>query len=152
MPRLARLFSISCLCSTVIAVESCAQTSQSRTAAEPQVMMSCQPDVPQQIDSTVRFQREISSDSTLAPGEIDGSLVSAATGEPVPSARITIVYPDHHHTERTVVTDADGHFRMKGLPNEDGILHAGTDSVVVNPIAKPVVRFALRATAIHLSC
>ncbi len=157
MPRLAGLFSIPCLVATAIAVESCALPSPSRAVAAPQFIMSCEPDVPQQIDSTVRFEREISSDSTLVPGEIRGIVLSATTGEPVSRAEVSIAYPGHRHTQRTIFGNADGRFRIKGLPEDDGILYAGGDgfhwdSVVVNPHTKPVIRFALHVALIHLRC
>src|SRR5438270_10534726 len=122
MPRIARLFSTLCLSSMTIAAGSCASTSRSRAAAKPQVMLSCPETEPQEVDSTVRFQREISSDSALAPGEIEGTVVSATTGAPVLWAEVSIEYPQHRHTMRRVFGDTEGRFRIKGLPDEDGIL------------------------------
>ena len=81
--------------------------------------------------------------------------MSASTGAPVPRAEVWIAYPNHRHTERMVFADAEGNFRIRGLPDEMGILHAQgdgfrRDSVTINPHAKPVVRFALPVTPIIL--
>jgi len=156
MPRYKGLSSVFCSFSAAIAVEGCAPPSTPRAAVEPTVVMACGDQTPaQKVDSTVRFQREVSFDSALAPGEIVGTVISASTGEPVMRAELSIEYPDHRHTRRSVSGDSEGHFRMRGLPDEDGVLYAGgdwfrTDSLIVNPRTKPVIRFALHVTTVTI--
>lgn len=154
MPRQSRWVSISCLSCAVIAVECCTSTSPSRASAEPRITSAIPTAAaPIEVDSTRRFQTKIWFDSSLSSGEIAGSVVSASTGARVPTAEVWIDYPNHRHTERTVYADAEGNFRIRGLPDEMGILHAQgdgfrRDSVTIHPHAKSLVRFALLVTPI----
>jgi hypothetical protein len=156
MPRQSRWFSISCLCGAIVAAEYCTSTSTPRAPAEPTIAGANRSNAaPIEVDSTRRFQTKISFDSSLSSGEIAGTVVSASTGAPAPMVEVWIDYPAHRHTERLVHTDAEGNFRIKGLPDEMVILHAGGlgfrgDSVPINPQTKSFVRFALPVTPIIL--
>jgi hypothetical protein len=103
------------------------------------------------IDTVVRFRTEIQPDSTLALGEIEGSVVSARNGAPLVSAPVSLVYADHHHTQRPVLTDATGRFRIRGLPPEKAVIYCEypgyyADSVTLDPSLRKNVRFALRVS------
>jgi hypothetical protein len=155
MPTRSRWFSIPCLFFAIIAAEDCRSASSARAPAEPPYTIVYRSAAPIEVDSTRRFQTTISFDSSLSPGEIAGTVVSASTGAPAPMVEVWIDYPAHRHTERLVHTDAEGNFRIKGLPDEPVILHAGglgfrTDSVSINPQSKSFVRFALPVTRINL--
>jgi hypothetical protein len=155
MTTQSRRFAIPCLCCAIIAAEDCRSGSSPRASAEPPHTIVYRSAAPIEVDSTKRFQTKVSFDSTLSSGEIVGTVVSASTGAPAPMVTVWIAYPAHRHTERQVFTDAEGTFRIKGLPDETGILHASglgfrPDSVPVNPQTKSFVRFALAVTRITL--
>ena len=156
MPRHSWWFSIACLFCAIIAAEDCRSTSTPRAPAEPTITRAKQSSAgPIEMDSTRRFQTKVSIDSTLSSGEIAGTVVSASTGAPAPMVTVWIDYPAHRHTQRQVFTDAEGNFRIKGLPDERGILHASglgfhPDSVPINPQTKSFVRFALPVTLVRL--
>lgn len=100
------------------------------------------------IDTVAKFRTETSLDSTLLQGEIAGRLLNAVTGAPLQYGEVSIVYPDHRHTSRRVVTDAEGNFRIRGLPDESARVIAGrlgfrSESILLNPSLKRFVRFAL---------
>jgi carboxypeptidase family protein len=155
MPRHSRWFSIPCLFCAIIAAEDCRSTSTPRAPAESPYTIVYRSAAPVEVDSTRRFQTKVSIDSTLSSGEIAGTVVSASTGAPAPMVTVWIDYPAHRHTERQVFTDAEGNFRIRGLPDERGILHASglgfhPDSVPINPQTKSFVRFALPVTLVRL--
>ena len=104
--------------------------------------------VAQTIDTVAKFRTEISLDSTLREGEIAGRLISAVTGAPLQYGEVSIVYPDHRHTSRRAFTDADGNFRVRGLPDESARVIGSrlgfrSDSISLKPSLKRFVRFAL---------
>jgi hypothetical protein len=155
MSRHSRWFSIPCLCCAIITAEDCRSASSPRAPAESPYTIVYRSAAPIEVDSTRRFQTKISVDSTLSSGEIAGTVVSASTGAPAPMVDVWIDYPAHRHTERLVHTDAEGNFRIKGLPNETVILHASglgfhPDSVSINPQTRSFVRFALPVTLVRL--
>ena len=155
MPALPRWFSMTCLVCLTSAVEGCSSASTSRASAEPPITYNSSA-APIEVDSIMRFPTTISFDSTLSSGEIAGAVVSASTDAPAPMVEVWIDYPAHRHTERLVHTGADGNFRIKGLPDEAVMLHAGglgfrTDSVRIDPEARSFVRFALPVTRIILN-
>jgi len=155
MPRHSRWLSIFCLFFAVIAAEDCHSASSPRAPAKSPYTIVYRSAAPVELDSTRRFQTKVSVDSTLSSGEIAGTVVSASTGAPAPMVTVWIDYPAHRHTERQVFTDAEGNFRIKGLPDETGILHASglgfrPDSVPINPQTKSRVRLALLVVPIIL--
>jgi hypothetical protein len=128
----------------------CTSGSHQTPTSHRQIDVSAQASADQtSIDTVVRFQTEIQSDSTLPAGEIEGSVISASSGTAVVGAQVWFSYPDHHHTRRNVFTNANGEFRVKGLPPEDVLISSGrigflVDSVKVDSGLKARVRFALR--------
>lgn len=135
MPCRVRGLAIFCVFFAAIAAGSCASTSRSRKPGESTSTDARQAvRAPMADDSISWFQTETSVYSTLPQGEITGRVVSASTGVPVPKGEVWIVYPNHRHTKRKVFADAEGHFGMKGLPDEFGTLYGAgegfrTDSV-----------------------
>jgi hypothetical protein len=100
------------------------------------------------IDTVVKFRTETSLDSTLLQGEIAGRLLNAVTGAPLQYGEVSIVYPDHRHTSRRAFADAEGNFRIRGLPDESARVIGSrlgfrSDSISLNPSLKRFVRFAL---------
>jgi hypothetical protein len=156
MPRHSRRFSIPCLCCAIIAAEYCSSASTPRAPAESPIARANQSNAaPIEVDTTRRFQTTIAFDSSLSSGEIAGTVVSASSGAPATMVEVWIDYPGRRHTKRWLLSDAEGHFRIKGLPDEMGILHAGglgflTDSVPINPQTRSFVRFALPVTPVTL--
>jgi len=151
-----RRIAIPCLCCAIIAAADCRSASSPRAPAESPYTIVYRSAAPIEVDSTRRFQTTVSFDSTLSSGEIVGTVVSASTGAPAPMVTVWIAYPAHRHTERQVFTGAEGSFRIKGLPEETGMLHASglgfrPDSVPINPQTKSVVRFALPVTRVILN-
>jgi hypothetical protein len=57
--------------------------------------------------------------SAVARSAIEGLIVSASTGEGLPSVQVTV-----ENTNRGAITDAAGRFRLTGLPIRDVVLEA----------------------------
>lgn len=122
------------------------------------VIMSCdQAPSDEPIDTVVRFRTQLALDSLPAPGEVVGSVVSAHDGKPIESANVWIYFPPNRHTARPVIADAQGQFRIVGLPADSGVLSAKrigykSESFDVDLRHGVRVRFALRANPLRLQC
>lgn len=122
------------------------------------VMMSCdQVTQDEPVDTVVRYQTEIAVDSLPAAGEVVGSVVSAHDGAPIQSAQVWIYFPPNRHTARVVITNAQGDFRITGLPADSGVLSAKriglrSQSIDVDLRRGVRARFALRINPLRLEC
>jgi hypothetical protein len=138
-----------------IAVLGCASSPRPQQTT---VMMSCdQVTQDESVDTVVRFQTKLEVDSLPAAGEAVGTVVSAHDGTPIQSAQVWISFPPDRHTPRGVITDAEGQFRLVGLPADSGVLSAKriglkSQSIDVDLRHGVRVRFALRINPLRLNC
>ena len=122
------------------------------------------PDMPSRKDFFLRRDTPVDSirlaftegapDASLPVGDVEGIVIDAYWGDPMPSAQI--IYRDTQHPEKSIgaVTDAEGHFHLKGLPPRSVVLHATrigdlADTMRVDGGSGQFILFALRRQAMH---
>jgi hypothetical protein len=105
--------------------------------------------------TVIRFKTEIGRDATLSVGQLVGSVVSASNGAAIAGAQVWFTYRDQDHSMRPVITDADGHLSITGLPAGGGVLHSQVigfraDSIAIDQGLGVAVRFALRVNPLRI--
>jgi hypothetical protein len=76
-------------------------------------------------------------------------------GTALASAQVWVTFPEHRHTSRMVITNAQGEFRIDGLPPEDAVLTASRIGLIPERVEIDLrkgvrVRLALRPSALRI--
>ncbi len=92
--------------------------------------------------------------ASIPPGDVEGIVIDAYWGDPVPSAQI--IYHDADHSEKSigVITDSEGHFHLRRIPPKSVVIHASrigslADTARVDGGSGRFIRFALRRQAMR---
>ena len=105
------------------------------------------------MDTSAHFPSQLSVDSTVKEGEIEGVVVSALTNDSLASAMLFLNYVTRRDG---LITDRDGRFHFtRRVPGRVVIVARligyKTDSVTVDTIAGTFVKIALRVNPLRLS-
>jgi hypothetical protein len=105
------------------------------------------------IDTTAHFPSQLSIDSTVKEGEIEGVVVSALTNDSVNSAWLFLYYASRHDAQ---LTDREGRFHIvRRVPGRLVIVARRigykADSITIDTTAGTFVKIALRVNPLRLS-
>jgi hypothetical protein len=136
----AKLAAMLCVALTVAA---CMSSSQRQLKRQLQLFRAYS------IDSVLVAPTETVVDSSIPPGEVDGIVVGAYSGEPIVSAAVFLQARDHSSRPIFAITDPYGHFVLKAPPREytvveSRILGYVRDTVTLGGKFGHFVRFGLR--------
>jgi hypothetical protein len=101
------------------------------------------------LDSVLVAPTQAVADIAVPPGEIDGIVVDAYSGEPIVSVPVFVRSSDHSSRQISGFTDPYGHFVLKGPPREYVVVESRMlgylrDTVAIGGKLGHFVRFGLR--------
>lgn len=106
------------------------------------------------VDSVRVATTEAAASASTPAGEVDGLVVDGFWGEPLAGAQVISRDSAHPGEAIGVITDADGHFTLKGIPRRSVLIQASlvgyrADTVRLDGNSGQFVRFGLRRQAMR---
>jgi hypothetical protein len=132
-----------------VSLAGCANSSRRQLQRESQLSRAYS------IDSVLVAPTQAVVDSALPPGEVDGIVVGAYSGEPIVSAVVFLQARDHSSGPIGVITDPYGRFVLKAPPREYAVIESRIlgyirDTVALKGKFGHFVRFGLRGQRLIL--
>ena len=149
MGRASSLFALACV-TAIGSLAACASTPKAQSRADCERTLDS---ASARIDTTAHFQSELSIDSTVKEGEIEGVVVSALTNDSLNSAMLFLNYTTRRDG---LITDQDGRFHVtRRVPGRlvivARLIGYKTDSIRIDTTAGIFARIALRVNPLRLS-